>query len=617
MQINTQRFYIFLILIIIFQTFSHSQRRRLRKSKPKSPEVLKEVVVKSNRIDVPFSKSSRAIILITEKDIENNPATDIASILQQYAGVDIRRRGTRGMQADLYIRGGSFDQTLLLIDGIKVEDPQTGHHTLNIALPLEVIKRIEIVKGPSARVFGQNAFTGAINIVTKDSINSKLKGIVQTGSYSQRRVQLLSNINIKNINNIVYGDFNSSDGYRENTDFENANYFIKNSIPIDSINSLNILSSFSERKFGANGFYASPSATQQYEETQASLLAFTTKFQKKKWVFKPKLYWRRHQDLYLFNRQNPPAYRNLHISNKIGFETNMTYSSKLGITGLGFEAANVSIVSNNLGDHNRFISNVFLEHKFSFFDKKLDLTPGVAVSYFTDFGINAFPGIDLGYFLNDKVRFYGNIGYTYRVPTYTDLYYSDPTTIGNENLNPESAFSYEIGSNYHFHNFNFELGLFQRNATNIIDYIKETATDEWEATNIRELNTSGVEINSQYVLFFKGTENYFRLGYTFLDDSLKDINFISRYSINSLKHHATFSWRSKGFFKNVSHAIIYKLADRASDSPYAVVDFSLDWNLKNISIFIQSNNIFNREYTETNLVPMPTKDVLFGIRMKI
>src|SRR6056300_391589 len=146
---------------------------------------LKEVVVSSGRIDVPLSENSRTLVIIGKAEIKNAAATNLADLLQTVAGVDIRRRGAQGMQADLYIRGGSFDQTLLLIDGIKVDDPQTGHHTMNIALPIELIERIEIIKGPSARVFGQNAFTGAINIVTKKEITTGGTAQIGAGSYSQ------------------------------------------------------------------------------------------------------------------------------------------------------------------------------------------------------------------------------------------------------------------------------------------------------------------------------------------------------------------------------------------------------------------------------------------------
>ena len=148
-------------------------------------DTLKEVIITSSRIDLPFKQNSRTINVISSDQIKNSAATNVVDLLQQVAGVDIRRRGTAGSQADLYIRGGGFDQTLLLIDGIKMDDAQTGHHTMNAALPIEVIERIEIIKGPAARVFGQNAFTGAINIVTKKNLSDTVSVNVEAGSFGQ------------------------------------------------------------------------------------------------------------------------------------------------------------------------------------------------------------------------------------------------------------------------------------------------------------------------------------------------------------------------------------------------------------------------------------------------
>ena len=147
---------------------------------------LDSIIINSTRISLPFKENSRTITIITANQIKQSSSTNVAELLQQVAGVDIRRRGLGGMQADLYIRGGSFDQTLLLIDGIKVEDAQTGHHTMNMALPIDLIERIEIIKGPAARVFGQNAFTGAINIVTKKDANNVNSIGVQVGSFGQK-----------------------------------------------------------------------------------------------------------------------------------------------------------------------------------------------------------------------------------------------------------------------------------------------------------------------------------------------------------------------------------------------------------------------------------------------
>jgi vitamin B12 transporter len=162
----------------------------------------------------------------------------------------------------------------------------------------------------------------------------------------------------------------------------------------------------------------------------------------------PKFYWRRGQDEYIYIRDNPSVYRNLHKTNKVSAELTGTYYSNSGATGFGLDLSAVNISSNNLGEHNRTTVSAYVDHTFKLFKEKLVLSPGLSMSYFSDLSFHSFPGIDLGYNLNSNFKLYSNIGKTYRIPTYTDLYYSDRTTIGNENLNPESATSTEYGLKY-------------------------------------------------------------------------------------------------------------------------------------------------------------------------
>ena len=579
------------------------------------PEELEEVIINSSRIDIPFSENSRTIIVITAQEIKASGVTNITDLLQQFAGIDVRRRGTVGMQSDLYIRGGSFDQTLLLIDGIKVEDSQTGHHTMNMALPIEVIERIEIIKGPAARIFGQNAFTGAINIVTKKSSDNVDALGYQLGSFGQENVTGTLGREFENSSIMGHGSVNTSDGYRYNTDFQNQNYFLKGIINKNT-NPIEAIAYFTERKFGANGFYASPSAINQYEETQTSLVGISSAFQLNKLKIKPRVYWRRNQDMYVFVRDNPAIYRNLHITNKVGAEINTSYESKLGITGFGIDAAKVYLRSNNLGDREREMINLFLEHKFSFLKDKFDVTPGLAVNYFSDFKFHAFPGIDIGYAFNESFKIYANAGYTYRIPTYTDLFYSDPTTLGNENLDPEEAISQELGLKYFRTNFNASFAVFNRDSDNLIDYVKENEDDLWQATNIRDLNTFGFELNGTYKFKFIGFDQKLNVGYTFIEDEVKelDINF-SRYSINSLRHHLTTTLNTQ-FIDNLVQAITIKHAERTSGDTYTVVDATLTLQISDLEISAIANNIFNTDYTESNLVPMPKGNLLFGLKYR-
>jgi len=597
----------FLSALLLSALLGNAQETELK------TDSLKEVVVTSSRIDLPFKENSRTIQIVTAEDIKKLGVTNVADALQQVAGIDVRRQGVNGMQADLYIRGGGFDQTLLLIDGIKVDDPQTGHHTMNLALPIEVIKRIEVIKGPAARVFGQNAFTGAVNIVTKDVEENSLIAKVQGGSFGQFIAEATGAVSLKESSHIVHFSKNFSEGYRYNTDFDNTNYvlksqFNKNKLPIE------LLTSYSERKFGANGFYGFTSYIDQYEETQASLVGLSTVIKKGNFTWKPRIYWRRNQDLYLLIRNNPSAYRNLHITNKIAVELNGSHQSKIGITGFGVEFSKYYISSNRLGDNQREIASLFLEHRFQFFNNIIDVTPGISASYFSDFDNQIFPGLDFGVKISEKFRAYGNIGTSFRLPTYTNLYYVSPTTISNPNLETEEAFSQEVGFKYLSKNINVSLAAFNRDADNLIDYVLENASDAWQAQNIQHVNTKGYEANIEYKFLLNQLPQKIQLGYSFLDNDVKksEANF-SQYSINSIKHQFVGNYAME-WFKNFSNSIGYRYVERTSGVSYNVWDVSASYQLKALEFSVYANNIFNTEYVEAGMVPMPKGNILFGMK---
>jgi len=578
---------------------------------------LEEVIVSESKIDIPFSKKYRSVEIIDSKSIIESGVNNVVDLLQQVTGIDIRRRGVPGTQADLYIRGGGFDQTLLLIDGMKMDDIQTGHHTLNLLLPIQLIERIEIIKGPASRIFGQNAFNGAINIVTKalPKIDKNRFEILVSnptfGSFKQFGFLINSRLSLKEkFNSQLTFSRSKSDGYRYNTDYTNDFFFFKSEIKTQK-NPIIITSGFTEKKFGANGFYASPSAIDQYEETQSSFFGVSTLLGSEKFLVRPKLYWRRGQDEYIYIRNNPSVYRNLHKTNKIYLDFSFSKLFDSSRLNFGIDLSNSSISSNNLGDHNRFTTSLYADYTFKTKDNKLSFSPGLSISKFSDMSTHFFPGIDIGFDVNEKINLYANYGKTYRIPTYTDLYYSDRNTIGNPNLNPEHAITNEIGIKYSNESIGVSSSFFSRKSSNIIDYVKQSEQDKWEATNIRNLETNGFDFNFLYKI---SLHNSLRLGYTYLFDKsyVSEVNY-SRYAINSLRHQLNTKLNLK-YSDKITHTLINRFGERSNKVSHIVYDSNLKYQLsKNSYFFINVNNILNEEYYETNLVPMPGRNFLIGV----
>ncbi|MAU30394.1 MAG: TonB-dependent receptor [Flavobacteriaceae bacterium] len=612
-----------LLVILIFQAITTHINAQENKSEIQLDQV---ELISSPRIEIKNTDNSISVLTISREEIKKSTATNVSELLQQIAGLDIRRRGAEGMQADLYIRGGSFDQTLLLIDGIKVEDPQTGHHTMNMTLPLEVIEKIEITKGSAARIYGQNAFTGAINIITKKDVENNIALKLEGGSFDQKRGGLTVQRKLENSDILFNYNRKESKGYRYNTDFKNDEFFVKSNFKIKRQN-ISAIGAFNERKFGANGFYASPAAIDQYEETQASIVGLSTTYKKEKLIIKPKFYWKRNQDMYVYLRQDPSVYRNLHISNKVGIEVNASTPNSLGNLGIGFDLSKVYLSSNNLGNRNRTMLNMFIEQKINFENQKIDLTPGVAITYFSDVSTSLnyqnnffnnlffYPGMDLGYRVDQNLKLYSNIGYTYRIPTYTDLFYSSPTTLGNENLKLEKALTKEFGLKYLKNNFNLSMSLYQRDASDIIDYVRNNETDPWQATNIRKIITDGFELNMSYK-FYSGAfrSQILNIGYSNINDELLETNFaFSRYTLNSLKNQITATYVFE-VNEKISSTLAYKNAERVYEENYTIIDFKTTFKLEKLTLSLILNNILDAKYSETNLVPMPGFNTLIGIK---
>ena len=577
---------------------------------------LPDVILRENRLEMPFSEVSRTVNVITSDQIRNLPARSTNELLSYVAGIDLRQRGVHGVQADVSIRGGTFDQTLVMINGVKLNDPQTGHHLLNLPIDVENIERIEVLKGPGARVFGMNAFAGAINIVTRAPEEPFVKIGLQAGENTLGGGKVSVSFPQGEFRQYFSVAKDFSEGYRHNTDYDITNFFYQNSYQHGN-HELSLLAGYTDRRFGANGFYASPAFTEQYEEVQTTLVSLQYQHRKGAWQVTPRFSWRRNQDEYIFVRSNPSLYRNLHISNVVSLEVNARRQSSRGATGLGAEVSRLDLNSTNLGNRQRNVLSLFAEHRFQLWDGRVDLTPGVSLNHFSDFGTRLFPGIDAGWRVSEFFKLYANAGYTYRIPTFTDLYYEDPANLGNPDLQPEEALSYELGAKWTQGGLQVQLSYFQRNGFDLIDWTRAADTLQWRPVNLNELITQGADLSAD--VFFPvwwGPESVLQrlsISYTYIDAQLADNEAVqSRYVLENLDHQlvAGLDYRlGRRFFHNIT----FRHVSRVTLDDYNLVDSKLTVRYPRWEIFVAATNIFDAEYTETNLVPMPGRWVTGGV----
>lgn len=587
------------------------------------------VTIRENRFEIPFAESSRNISVVDKQDIQRSVAQSIPEVLSYIPGIDIRQRGPLGAQADISIRGGSFEQTLVLVNGIKMADPQTGHHALSLPLHMHNIERIEALKGPGARIFGQNAFSGAVNFITRVPEDKAIFLGAYGGDFGLYGVSAGLSLPETGYKQYISFSRDASSGYRHNTDFTLNNLFYQSEWDVLK-GQVTILGGIADRKFGANGFYASPAYTEQYEEVTTSFLSAGYTGTLGSMTIKPRLYWRNNHDDYFISRENPSAYRNDHFTNVFGAEVNAALESRYGVTGLGIELRSESIdgrwerggikSSSNLDGFNRGKAGIYAEHKFAFLDRKLHITPGVFISSYTDFGTSHFPGIDIGYSPVKNLRLYANAGRSYRVPTFYDQYYISEKEEGNPNLEPETAVSFEAGFRFLQKGVTLESNFFRQDASRIIDWVLNEEENKWRAENFSGIVTRGIE-TSVSIDFDEATGNDFFLKNIFMSfnhiDSDHQVveNVISRYTLENLQNQLIVGVNHR-IVNRLSNSLKVRMNKRVGNPSYWVWDSKLSYDQKGFTIFAEATNLFDVSYEEV-MTPMPGRWFRAGTTLKL
>lgn len=613
---------------------------------------LDEIEVNAQRTPALYSQVARIVSVIERKEIESSPAQSVQQLLEYIAGVDVRQRGSEDVQADISIRGGTFDQTLILLNGINITDPQTGHHNFNLPVSLSQIERIEILEGPAARVYGPNAFSGAINIVTRKPDSKKISLQTSVGSFGYADANLSGSFQTGALQHGISASRKKSDGYTENTDFIISNIFYSNQLS-SKVGRFSVQLGWSDKGFGANSFYT-PKYPNQYENIKTAFSSVKWE-SNSKFHFTPVIYWRNHHDRFELFRDNPASWyktHNYHLSNTYGANLNSWVQSKLGKTAFGVEFRSENILSNVLGENleiprkvsrqdaeytksmKRNIVSGFLEHVIYYND--FTLTAGLMSNLISEsnLGVNVFPGMDVSYKISPAFKIFSTYNTSLRMPTFTDLYYSGPTNIGNPDLKPEKSSAAEGGIKWNSGIVQGHFAVYYRKGKDIIDWVKKSEEEMWQPQNLTQLKSVGTEIQVQFNLQEKlGKKFPNKIYFNYFNNNLKkeEFGFISNYVLDNLKHKFTGSV-NQTILKNVSFDLKVSFQDREGTftlfengnwgkeveyAPFWLFDGKLNYRYKNLHLFVSANNIFDLRYQDIGNVVQAGRWIKTGISWQL
>jgi len=592
---------------------------------------LNELVVTDNRIETSIMESGRNVQVLTKRQISALPVQNLNDLFQHISGVDFRQRGAWGAQADVSMRGGTFDQTLILVNGIKVSDPQTGHHAMNLGIDLNSIKQIEVIKGPAASRYGLNSFSGVINIITEPAESNKLEVGGSLGQaydsslpnqfYGGYETKATGHFGSKKSRHFISGSRIQSTGYRANTDLSRHTLMYQ-SVTETNIGSFNVMGSFVSNDFGASDFYAFPIDSSSEERVNTFLTAVQHTIKKGAFKLHSKVYSRKNFDTYTLFREAPSVFQNRHRTDVEGAEVHGTYSYKYGTLGLGSEYRREAINSSNLGLWTRDNIGVFVENRFWLFQERLALNTGAYINVSSDFGTQVLPSIELNFKLSESFAFFGNVGQSFRVPTFTDLYYVGPTNIGNANLKPESSTNFELGfklkEGAHF----IQVSGFYQDAADLIDWVRDSLSQPWKPQNYEGVTLTGLEVNYELRIKQKignsdWTLDMARLGYTYLEMELQSQGeSISRYALSNLRNQVTIQ-SAISLKDKLTLSLTSRYLDRPVYKSYWIADARVQYAFNTAAVWIDCTNLLNTDYVETANASMPGRWFRLGFSLTL
>jgi iron complex outermembrane receptor protein len=565
------------------------------------------IVVTGTFQPAPLDEIDRSVSVLPAREM-SFLLDSLADLLRLDASLDLQSRAPDGVQTDLSIRGSTFGQTLVLLNGQRLNDAQSGHHDMDIPVPLDSVERVEVLRGSGSALYGSDASGGVINVITAPPEGWEVRVRASAGNdgVNQQRVALADTFGTLSEQLAVSRDFSS--GFRPDRDYRNLQLASSTRL-LTGLGSSTLTLAYMDHPFGADQFYGPyPS----WEDTKTWWLGYRQALGKKTWF---QFAYRRHSDLFVLERDNPSLYTNHHHDRD--FQTSVRRGDPLAANttvSYGVDAIDESIVSNNLGIHARSRGAAYTALDFRAL-KRFSLSIAAREEFYRSFSGQFNPSIAGGAWLTRQLKLRASASRAFRVPTYTDLYYSDPANRGNPNLLPEHAWTYEAGLDWNpAPRVRAGVTVFERRERNGIDYYRATPSGVWQALNIDSLNFTGVESSLHVALSRSETLD---LRYSWLLGVQDTVPIgTTKYTFNYPGDSGVIVWQASlpgGAAVRTRLGVL----NRQAQGTYALWDVQAAWSRGKIHPFLQVANIANASYEEIQGVAMPGRTIMGGVEIVV
>lgn len=385
---------------------------------------------------------ARSVTVMGREEIERRSARSVADVVAWGLGVDLAPRSAA--QADLAIRGSGFEQVLVLVDGVRVSDDQTGHFDLDLAVPLALVERVEVLRGAGSAVYGADAVGGVVNIVTRAGAGAApgvdVAASARGGSFGTAGASGTIAIGTAGRGVVLGAEHERSDGHRADTDYQvtQARASMAHAVGAGTVQAELGLG---VRDFGAADFYAPyPS----HERTTAATAAVRWRTPLPSgWSLSGTASGRRHGDRFTLQRDRPELYQNHHV-NWFG-TAEAVVRGRVGdvALALGGEGGGSWLRSERLGDREAGRGALFAEGGVA--SASADMNAGLRFDWSSRDGGVLSPSLATSLALGERVRLRGSVSHGFRAPTWTERYYEDPVSVGDPELKPERFWAGELG----------------------------------------------------------------------------------------------------------------------------------------------------------------------------